>query len=273
MNIKPWNVRKGDKFQSRYGETVTADYVERSDYYGFLIVTYETNLSGEPSKYHPSNLEGPIETQNGRRDIRREKVFRPSHFNQGDIVEYSIHRDKNLTIDVDHIRQNGADSWLIVSAHDDEAPFEYMKKSVNLSHMTRIVSRGSKPAKIVRYDSPLDKYKECNFLRGEVDKHRSRYLVTNLRMLLVAICEEFLVSGQYVDFEKLTLLVTRHNILKLHYTLGEYEVAHTVSKKKLRKLVKQLLPKCIRKKKDVVREERKLDEEMRGDPYSCEDDF
>ena len=184
--------------------------------------------------------------------------FVPEHFPKGTVAEIKVTESEPKLFTVDHILQNGARSFIIVSPDDDLSfPGINMKKMVNIYWVTKIISRGTGNLDIRTYSQYSAVY----------DKN-PRYGITSWNILQIVgpIVSEYLGKYDMLDNKKLADRLFSSHILKPSRT-DDYYMKYTVNKKRLKKHIKRLVPHCLIPIKKILSEEKAKNERLCQDLY------
>ena len=172
---------------------------------------------------------------------------------------------EGLTIEVKGLVQNGVDSWVIQT--DLTSPIS-LTMAFNITYVDAIIRRGdSEDYSSMETDDPYesrDSYYE-NLLRRRTDKNKHNYVLGTdvlFRIIDRINCKHF------IDHDKLYRYIDQSFIAGDNSidVFGIYEAV--VSKKKLTKLIKRVLPHCYVTKKQKLAEEK----EMFEDSYAYGED-
>ncbi len=176
--------------------------------------------------------------------------FNVGHFTKGTVAEYSLtpFADTKYQIVVDHLVCNGAGSWVIVTDQDHEL-IPGIKKSVNISHVSKILKGGSNVLPIKKQVSHVPTINSWIRYKIYKYKHPSEYMVTEPAHVIYHIASRFLLYDQIIDMELLEHRLLVSGIFKQHFynqpDWNDVITYYTVNKKKLKKRIKQLLPGCL----------------------------
>jgi hypothetical protein len=188
--------------------------------------------------------------------------FNVAHFPKGTVCEITMIGRPPFEIEVQHIVQNGPNSFVLVSTTPGTVTeFE----SYNMVYVTRIIKRGT--GKVV-FDTEMQQRFDKRFMEDQkrndgsfgIYKHHSQYLAfVGVRELVFHIADRYLDNTKLLDLPKLLQMLTDHNVLRVTPIPGDYGFDdgfgyYVVSKKKLNNAVRRMVNKCLVKRERAQRE-------------------
>jgi hypothetical protein len=198
------------------------------------------------------------------------RKFNLGHLPRGSIVEVKVtwpgNNEPPKQYTVASLSQNGPDSFCFHSTtpkvyfdrHGKNIYSDDMVETFNISHVTKIVTRGTGSCTIGKgvariHDLAFDK-------RNQIEKHRSQYGGCGLREQVAYLVVKYADPSQYIDVGSLYAKI--HDLQILKPTGVCFQGRHflfKVNKKKLQYAVKRLIPKFALKRAKTQREQEKED--------------
>ena len=197
--------------------------------------------------------------------------YQPEHFPRGTVVEYSVGGGKSNTklAVVDSIQKNGADSYCIRTKKSGM----YMYTFFNISHVVKIVERGQGP--MVFIEQKITTHNQDWFSIVKPHKAKNRYQCCfNIDDYILLNMSNLTNNTQLVDFDRLKKhirsvqnpLGIRKRLVQHMYSVQYPHLAEDhdkftvldVSKKKLKRWLKQNINRFLIKKKVAVKQEEEM---------------
>lgn len=196
--------------------------------------------------------------KNSKRERKEACPFGRAFFPAGTICEVQVTKHMHPTpivVTVDKLVRNGPDSYVITTGKMNEATG--MEEAYNIAHVKRILKRGEGVAQIDKGDDRYANYLEVEGQHGHssVRKHHSQYRTGSPIDLALAVAGRYLFEDDCVDPNKLNELLQKEHLFHTA-TSGRYfqYTVYLVNKKKFRKAVKRLLPKCLMKHREAQKQ-------------------
>lgn len=179
--------------------------------------------------------------------MQKEIKWSYAHFPIGTIVEVKVFNDP-YQLTVKEIVCNGADSYCIIA--DTSSEIHGCSNMVNINYVTKIIKRG---------DGDVNIKKEHRNITGQ-SSHRSRYSQKfNMHLIITNFLSKNCPIDANVDYDKFEKIVLP--FIKYDKRNNDFFKIASISKKKLKKLVKQNINRCLMPKKVAIAFEESLYED------------
>jgi hypothetical protein len=196
---------------------------------------------------------------------RHRNGFNYAHFPVGTICEVHVNTYKSepKVVEVTSLFKNGADSYVIETTTPGTVT-EFF--GCNIDHVTKIIKRGDGPVRFA--PSPFkrtfhkDIAQELEYSYSKYGKHPSQYMTGDIRGLLLYVTDGLLTVDHMLDFEKFTNAVFDTGVFQKVSDDTTWMDFYKADKKRLKKVVRQLINKCLTSKKEALAFERDLDNKM-----------
>ena len=185
--------------------------------------------------------------------------FNYMHFPVGTHVRGNVFpHDPSLAFDgkVIELVKNGVNSYCIILDTPDAL---FGNKTVNITYVSEIVKRGDGD---IKFKKPTYSRKEFledvnRMIVGK--KHPTQYNgYYGFRNIIVDIAERYVMIDGCLDVDKLVDKVYATNAVKIRSGECDFNSAHkshVINKKKLKSIIRRLVPKCLMKLKVAEKEE------------------
>jgi len=185
--------------------------------------------------------------------------WQPEHFPRGTVVEYCIgskNFNETKTDVVKNIVQNGVDSYCIQTDTWDERTG--INTAFNIDHVTKIVKRGKGGMKYsVTADYPVNKSFQSTTFRKAKSKYQCLFGIE--MYVTAAVLRHIPEHGKIFDFDKMReCIYSVQNPLGIRRRVLDENIGiyvHDVSKKKVKRWLKQNINRFLKKKSVAIEEE------------------
>lgn len=194
------------------------------------------------------------------------RLFQYAHFPVGTVCEVQIDRlstrVQKQIVTVTGLYNNGPNSYCIETTTPGTVT-DYF--SCNISWVTRIINRGTGPVffpKQPHQRDPLAEYKiEVDQILGMAPKSKGEYLAFSMHTLMTLVLSGRVCKDDILDYEAFEQAVLATGVVK-RTKMSSYFYAYTANKKRLNKVVNQLLRKHLLTKKRAIQIEQEIDAEI-----------
>lgn len=293
-NVKDFRVGSTFKVDHRPNEILVIKYVVRDDRGQYKLAADTTGIFHEEKKefyFSVDDISDLKTNKEGKLDIRRNvrnEIFsffnQPEFFTPGSIILFENLRSEKFTEEnpfcVKKVVQNGVYSYCLVSDtleenhcypiydpadelkdyHDKKiVGYELRPRTINISHVTKILKRGNNPPVIERFS-------DKDYLKN--DKYKT--IADSIRSVVNSYKEEI----DNIDFDKFSYYLVKIGAIKVHYNIsydsnGNPYIDTVVYKitKRSKKAIRQNYNRFRKTKAFIEYEEQKFQDSLYEDLY------